>query len=170
MGGAKAGEYRERERDGWIDSRSTRWKRGKLVDFAHSFPLSLFLSPPSSQRTLASRVIFLHPASVSLALDRFFSHSPSSPPPLIHFGLPRRFELSAFVVLPLLHRSDQLQGKQCLISVNAAIMAIVVVASACRAAWRFEATGGREISEIHTDSACLPLPSQIYRPLCIPVP
>lgn len=103
--------------------------------------LSLSLSTLS-----LSRIIFLHPASVSLSLPlgSDFFRIPPPPPPLIHFGLPRTVgssyppPSSSSIVLPLLHRSDQLQGKQCLISVNAAIMAIVVVASACRAAWRFE--------------------------------
>ena len=113
------------------------------MDFAHSLSLSLSLSTLESQYVSLSRNF--SPSS-SLPLHGFFSRSPSSHP--FWFAPNRRFELSAFVVLPLLHRSDQLQGKQCLISVNAAIMAIVVVASARRAAWRFEATGARE-REIH---------------------
>ena len=103
----------------------------------HSLSLSLSLS------TLAYN---FSPSSfrLSLPLGSDFFRIPPPPPPLIHFGLPRTVgssyppPSSSSIVLPLLHRSDQLQGKQCLISVNAAIMAIVVVASACRAAWRFE--------------------------------
>lgn len=134
-----------------------------------SLSLSLSLHPRVSEYVSLSRNF--SPSSFRLPCSRqgiFFAFpllaSASHP---FWFAPDRRFELSAFVVLPLLHRSGQLQGKQCLISVNAAIMAIVVVASACRAAWRLEATGGREISEIHTDSLPIPSPSQIYRPLCI---
>ena len=116
-------------------------KRSKLVDFAHSLSLSLHPQPLAYNFSPSSFRLSL---SLSLPLGSDFFRIPPPPPPLIHFGLPRTVgssyppPSSSSIVLPLLHRSDQLQGKQCLISVNAAIMAIVVVASACRAAWRFE--------------------------------